>query len=217
MNATMLKTRNNDSDKRFRNFVEVNSLHTSIETLDEPTYIHGNGKSQIDYCFVSDSNTVSKTEIFDPNCINSSSHMPIKFTIKSTLDYVKLRNAKQGSHRLLWDKADRVTYQENTSLNPAILESPDQIKTYVDYIHNNILCAAKSSVPAKNVRLQGPKWKASPETLQLIVKGKQLHKEWLTVGKPGPEHPLSIQRKTIKRNIRSSQRKQIYDERNRFL
>jgi hypothetical protein len=41
MNATLVKSRKNDSDKHFRDFVQRNKLITSAIMGDSPTYQHG--------------------------------------------------------------------------------------------------------------------------------------------------------------------------------
>jgi hypothetical protein len=43
MNATLVKSRKNDSDKRFCDFVQRNKLITSAIMGDSPTYQHGIG------------------------------------------------------------------------------------------------------------------------------------------------------------------------------
>lgn len=215
MNATLMTSRNNDSDKRLRKFIESNSLSTDIDNKDKPTYIHGNGKSQIDYCFTLNA-TVSPTIISDPHCINSSSHVPIMFNVIAKVSSIKHQKQKVTATRLLWDKADIQAYQENIYINMISIQSPDQIVDFVNSIHKSVLHAAKTAIPAKRIKFHGPKWKASPETLSVIMEGKRLHKAWLELGKPGVDHPISIERKNIKKIIRSTQRKQVYEERTQF-
>jgi hypothetical protein len=41
------------------------------------------------------------------------------------------------------------------------------------------LTAARRTVPSKQIRLKGPKWKASPAIIELLQQGKDIHKHWI--------------------------------------
>ena len=107
-------------------------------------------------------------------------------------------------------------YQSLVNIDLVKLNSPADITEYVNTIHDNLLYTAKHSVPMKQIRLQGPKWKATPELRTLLEQSRNAHKEWAKLGKPGPDHPLSIEKKSFKRRIRALQRRQIYNEREQF-
>ena len=77
MNATLVKSRKNDSDKRFRDFVQRNKLITSVIMGDSPTYQHGIGSSQIDYIFARSENLVTNLIISDRDTCNTFSHVPV--------------------------------------------------------------------------------------------------------------------------------------------
>lgn len=216
MNATLLPQRSNDSDKQLRNFTQRNCLTTDCTIADKPTYIHGNGKSQIDY-FLSSEDIIDHVSISQPNCTNSSSHLPISTTVNVTVKYIKsYKRVHVTNKRLLWEQADLNAYAECVGTLDVKIESPDQIVQYVELLQQNIVTATTNTVPSKQIRLNGPKWKASPEILCLLQKGRLLHKTWMNEGSPGVDHPLSIQRKALKKDIRSLQRRQIYNDRENF-
>ena len=84
------------------------------------------------------------------------------------------------------------------------------------FIQASLLKAEERAVPKKIVRLQGPKWKASPRSRKIMRDSLEAMKNWKDEGKPGPEHPLTIRRKALKRELRSVHRQEMATERKTF-
>lgn len=218
MNATLNLSRRNDSDKRFREFVHKFNIHLPTSMGNTPTYEHGAGSSQIDYILANNDNLVQDLSISTRHTCNSSAHVPISCSLNCSVRKLKT-STDLPSHqkRILWDKTNVHLYRQNlqNSKYPPI-ESPDQIKTYVDRLHGNLLVASNKAIPTKQIRLKGPKWKASPAVHQLRQKGKELHKQWIELGKPTSDHDIVNERRIIKRQIRSQQRQDLACERKQF-
>lgn len=144
---------------------------------------------------------------------------PVKCMLKTSTTITVLSNINKTEkrYRHLWNLCDSKLYQETLSeaMVPKI-ESPDQIKTYVDYVNKQILVASKAAIPSKQIRINGPKWKASPKLKYLLDEGHALHKLWIEYGRPKANHPIVDQRRSIKRKIRSQQRQEMAMERKHF-
>ncbi|VDI19758.1 Hypothetical predicted protein [Mytilus galloprovincialis] len=214
----MLLSRRNDSDRRFRSFIDKHKLGTLANMGTAPTYQHGKGSSQIDYIFSHTVDNLLELEICHQHPTNTSSHVPVVGKIKATLSLTCAKSIKPPERRRnLWKDCDIEAYQSTLSNSQIpIIERPDQIKTFIDQLNGNILAAAKIAVPSKKIRLKGPKWKASPALRQLLVKGNLIHKNWIQYGRPTVNHPIIEERRSIKRRIRSQQRQDMACERKQF-
>ena len=69
--------------------------------------------------------------------------------------------------------------------------------------------AGKRAVPNKLVKVKGPKFKFSPDVRRLETESTQIFYQWKNAGSPGPEHPLSMQRKVAKYAVRKQIRKEF--------
>jgi hypothetical protein len=143
---------------------------------DSPTYQHGIGSSQIDYIFARSENLVTNLIISDRDTCNTSSLVPVCCTLNYEIYQVKTTTELPTSQRrLLWKDSNTELFR--TTLQHAKypkIERPDQIKTFVDQLNDNLLTAARRAVPSKQIRLKGPKWKASPAVRELLQQGKDI-------------------------------------------
>ncbi|CAC5423557.1 unnamed protein product [Mytilus coruscus] len=78
--------------------------------------------------------------------------------------------------------------------------------------------AIKLAVPAKPIKLQGPKWKATPTVRKHLKSYKLLYSHWKNQGRP-QNHPSHTELRTAKKLLRNSQRieqaiarKQLYQQ-----
>ena len=67
--------------------------------------------------------------------------------------------------------------------------------------------AGKRAVPNKLVKVKGPKFKLSPDVRRFETESKQIFYQLKNAESPGPEHPLSMQRKVAKYAVRKQIRK----------
>jgi hypothetical protein len=65
--------------------------------------------------------------------------------------------------------------------------------------------AAELVIPARTVKLQGPRRRASAGLLAKIKDSKTSMRNWRKAGRPGPYHPTSQTRKSSKRAVRCQQ------------
>ncbi|CAC5392452.1 unnamed protein product [Mytilus coruscus] len=153
MNATLLLSRRNDSDRRFRSFIDKHKLETLTNIGITPTYQHGIGSSQIDYIFSHSDDIILEVEICQQHPTNTSSHIPVVGKIKTILSLTQAKTDKPPERRrYLWNNCDIELYQSTLSNSQLpIIERPDQIKTFVDQLNDNILAAAKKAVPSRKI------------------------------------------------------------------
>ena len=64
--------------------------------------------------------------------------------------------------------------------------------------------------------MKGPKFKLSPGVRRLETESIQIFYQWKNAGSPGPEHPLSMQRKVAKYAVRKRIRKEFASAREEF-
>ena len=112
MNATLVTSRINDSDKRFRDFVQRNKCITSATMGDSPTYQHEIGSSQIDYFLARSENLVKNLIISDRDTCNTSSHVLVCCTLNCEIYQVKTTTELPTSQRrLLWKYSNTELYR----------------------------------------------------------------------------------------------------------
>ena len=90
--------------------------------------------------------------------------------------------------------------------------SSDPVNVPVEILNS----ASKKAVPNKLVKVKGQKFRLSPTVKQLESECKRIHYLWKSSGAPGPEHPLSVQRKQAKYGVRGQIRKEFACARDAF-
>ena len=216
MNATVLSSRSSNSDKQFRKFVETEGLKVCTPG-DHMTYSHGNGASQIDY-ILSSADIPVQFALLDVVEGNTSSHIPIQCAFKIRHSLVNVKDVEKKLHRTLWDSCDRRLFQQvilssNTACD---IQKPSDIDSSVAILQSSLLQAESCAVEKKKLRLCGPKWKASPPVNNILRQRRHLYRKWIQSDKPGPEHPISIELLSLKRELRRTQRKERATERTTF-
>ncbi|KAK3101100.1 hypothetical protein FSP39_000927 [Pinctada imbricata] len=214
LNATLLDDRNLSQDKLLKAFVKENELSVH-STGSHMTYQHGSGKSQIDYFLCTNHALIANFMLLDDVCSNTSTHTGIKCDILLDHNLKISTEVKVKRFRSQWDKCDTHRYKKCISdrVETPVIITPSDIDREVKHIHDVCLAAERASVPKKLVKLHGPKWKASPKIRQILSDRKRVYRQWITVGRPGPEHPLSILKTNLKYDLRREQRKERASER----
>ena len=69
--------------------------------------------------------------------------------------------------------------------------------------------ATSKAVPVKTVKLQGPKFKLSPQVKDLMKESKNSLFEWKQAGKATKEHELSEKKKLTSKTLRKQLRKEV--------
>ena len=90
--------------------------------------------------------------------------------------------------------------------------SSDPVNALVEILKS----VSKKVVPNKLVKVKGPKFRLSPIVKQLESECKRIRYLWKSSGAPGPEHPLSVQRKQAKYGARRQIRKEFACARDAF-
>ena len=153
-------------------------------------------------------------------CYNTSSHIPIRCVVSLDTTKFACPEVRIQRFRKQWNLCDAALYKRTVHNTLEHLSLEIGIATDIDNAVSNIqdalLKAESKSVPKKVITLHGPAWKASPKVKDILRRSKNTCKQWLSEGKPGPEHPLSVERKNIKFELRRTQRQERADERNTF-
>ncbi|KAK3106657.1 hypothetical protein FSP39_024644 [Pinctada imbricata] len=208
MNATLLPTRRNRSDIQLRNFLKHE--HFSVfRCSDEPTYVHGVGSSQIDYFLATEDMNFTQAYVMADMPCNTSSHAPVRATLNVNLSGFSSSDCVHTRFRKLWNRGSLHLYKQAVSERLCSKHISSDIEKSVTQIQSTLLQAESIAIPKKVVQLKGPKWKASPKSKQIRKKSLDTMKLWKDAGKPGPEHPLSLQRKSLKRELRSTHRQDL--------
>ena len=146
------------------------------------------------------------------------SHIPIQCAFKKRHSLVNVKAVEKKLHRTLWDSCDRRLFQQvilssNTACD---IQKPRDIDSSVAILQSSLLQAESCAVEKKKIRLCGPKWKASPPVNNILRQRRHLYRKWIQSDKPGPEHPISIELPSLKRELRRTQRKERATERTTF-
>ena len=192
-------------------------LATDDSINNTPTFYGNSGSSsQIDYILVGDLSLISQVNINPQLPTNMSSHTSVKaaLNVKISSSSVKQKRVVSGAvTKLLWEKADKQHYQ--CLLESAIRKtdlSTDAVETLVQLLNSTSV----KSVPNKIIKVKGPKFRLSPLVKQLEAACKEIFFRLKSAGSPGPEHPLSIQRKKSKYNVRRQIRREFACSRDAF-
>ena len=217
LNGSLVQSRSNPHDCMLRDFVSEHGLATDDSINNTPTfYGHSGSSSQIDYILVGDLSLISQVNINPQLPTNMSSHTSVKaaLNVKISSSSVKQKRVVSGAvTKLLWEKADKQHYQ--CLLESAIRKtdlSTDAVETLVQLLNSTSVKA----VPNKIIKVKGPKFRLSPLVKQLEAACKEIFFRWKSAGSPGPEHPLSIQRKKSKYNVRRQIRREFACSRDAF-
>ena len=146
-----------------------------------------------------------------------SSHVSIKASLSIYQDQLRTEKRKNVSYQKVtkfqWDKIDEDQYQYilEDMLQTANMDT-DSVNVLIQILNS----ASKQAVPNKLLKVKGPKFKLSPSVRQLEAKSKQIFSQWKNAGSPGPDHPLSLQRKVAKYAVRKQIRREFASAREAF-
>ncbi|CAG2231590.1 unnamed protein product [Mytilus edulis] len=222
LNGTLLHSRSNKHDKLLKNFVQELGLQTAGNYDSKMTFFHHSGQSssQIDYILTRNISIFKEHKIWDRSATNSSAHVPVETNTTVTIPSAANRKPSEGTSykKLLWDEINTEIYNSNLSEGLLKIKPEDSTSDQLQTITNELLKATKVAVPAKPIKLQGPKWKATPTVRKHLKSCKLLYSQWKNQGRP-QNHPSHTELKTAKKLLRNSQRieqavarKQLYQQ-----
>ncbi|MES9881858.1 MAG: reverse transcriptase family protein [Sedimenticola sp.] len=223
LNGTLLPSRANAHDILLRDFVQEHHLINKNSQGTKQTYYgHGGGHSQIDYILTTEESVLNNTMIADQHPTHLSTHVYVSSTLVARIKDLTVRPVKQTSskpiQRYVWDKIDINQYQD--ALHVAITKCAFNGKTCVNdvlQVLTEVLNkTAERTVPHRKVKLKGPKYKLSPAARALKQESKKAHFFWKQANSPRPDHPLSIQCRLAKYNLRKHIRREFAGTRDDF-
>ena len=216
-NGSLSDKRTNPHDILLKNFVKDHNLYRHSDHGDSPTFIgHTGSSSQIDYVLVNCQSVISRIIIEEKSPLNMSSHVPVLAQLtfmKKTINCNNVKTKTRTVRKLNWEKLDRELYHRE--LEKLLLRKSDSQNTLTLLI-NALKSAGDKAVPSRLVKTKGPKFKLSPTVKKLESECKQIFFQWKQAGSPSPEHPLSIQRKVAKYEVRKQIRREFACARDSF-
>ena len=216
LNALLTREVPNSRENILRKFCASQHLSMCEDYLVMSTFVHPNGKSrsQIDYILCvgnSGDSSVGDVKVCqDP--LNTSTHFPVTClmppVVKRTTDCKPVGSARRK--KVLWAKVDKANYQRTlaTKLNPDCLKesSLDEVEMHLQKFCTKLVEAAVNNAP--RVKPGKKKRLLSSDLQRAAADSKWARFQWKQAGKPAPEHPLSLQRKVLKKHLRTLQRQQ---------
>ena len=151
---------------------------------------------------------------------NTSDHYPIAVQIVVNIDC--FQRSKPTNHtRICWDKIDTLKYQVEVNGRLATtdlsISSKFDLSCTIANISNILVDAARTVMPPKtSVKSRNRLW--SPDIKIACVKNRDAFYRWKQAGRPSDyTHPSLQVLRTVKKGIRSSQRRELATQRSRNL
>ncbi|MES9884421.1 MAG: reverse transcriptase family protein, partial [Sedimenticola sp.] len=223
-NGTILDTRNNVHDQRLKSFIMSEGLFTSVDLSTEKTFFHhsGNGSSQIDYILCTDQLLLTSTKIGSQTYNNSSAHVLVTGTLSTEVTSASAGRKKNVNRKVVkkyyWDKVNDELFNKLLKEKLEKTISSDQsVNEKLEIITETLNAVTQKSVPSKVLRLQGPRFRITPELKSLLNISKLKHLLWVQQGSPCSDHYASVERKTAKRNVRTYTRKRHAAEKTQLM
>ena len=218
LNGSLLQSRSNPHDGMLKEFVQEHGFHLDSGFGVTPTFFgHSGASSQIDYVLADDPDLILSVNISQQSPINMSSHVSIKASLSIYQDQLRTEKRKNVSYQKVtkfqWDKIDEDQYQY---ILEDMLQTSNMDTDSVNVLIQILNSASKQAVPNKLLKVKGPKFKLAPSVRQLEAKSKQIFSQWKNAGSPGPENPLSLQRKVAKYAVRKQIRREFASAREAF-
>ena len=154
-------------------------MNLHVINSNKSTFYHhaGGSQSQIDYILSSDHELLYNYEIHEKNAINTSSHTSVSATINIQMSRKPKSDTKNEKiYKKLWSKCDTECYQQELRNLKSIIKPITSSEVNLDILMKQLKKADEIAVPNKIIKLQGPKWKASPEVRPLIQDATYKHK-----------------------------------------
>ncbi|MCG8097222.1 MAG: reverse transcriptase family protein [Candidatus Thiodiazotropha endolucinida] len=218
-NGTLLPIRSNPHDVMLKDLVEELQLYRYPENCGKPTFFgHSGATSQIDYVLSSCQSAVLEATTDSISPINMSSHVPIYAHLnvgESDLNVIKKQTSAKSTRTFNWEKTDKQQYQDKI-LNILLEKESSKETCNLSLLVEVLKSASHKVVPNRLVKVKGPRFKLSPAVKRLESNSKQLFFLWKRAGSPGPEHPISIQRKVAKYDVRKQIRREFACARDSF-
>ncbi|MEW8546332.1 MAG: reverse transcriptase family protein [Candidatus Thiodiazotropha sp.] len=218
LNASLHREQPIARDEKLKSFLEKFQITTIKNYPIDYTYMHGNGKSVIDYILQSDVRIVKSVEVQSECSENTSPHYPVVAKLVQIPERV-IKNVSSvvNQSKVNWKKVNKNKYKTLVSNRIRSVDSDQDcdVNSKVEKISDILMqtvteCAPKRrNVKPKNKRL----W--CPELNNLARKSKIAHKQWKNAGKPiDPENSFVISKNACKKQLRKQQRQIAAEQRN---
>lgn len=209
-NGSLSESHLNPHDMLFKDFLNEHVLFKHPDYKDIPTFIgHTGATSQIDYVLSKCQVVVSRVTIEDKSPLNMSSHVLVCAQLnilKTELNVCKKQDTTKTVRKRYWEKLNKELYQSEIV---RLLSESHSSQDMLSRLTHVLKAASKKTVPSRLLKVKGPKFKLSPAVRRVESDCKRAFFMWKQAGSPGPEHPLSVQRKVAKYEVRKQIRREF--------
>ena len=202
---------------KLKDFCEEHSLHKHPGHCETPTFVgHTGFSTQIDYVLTYCQSVISRISIEGKSPLDMSSHVSVFAQLnflKSSINICDAKTKAQTVRKVNWEKVNSQLH--HSELEKQLLkrnESQDALSILISVLKT----AGVNSVPNRLIKVKGPKFKLSPAVKKLESECKRTFYLWKQAGSPSPKHPLSIQRKVAKSEMRKQIRREFACTRDAF-
>ena len=183
-------------------------------------------ESHLDYFLVRGTGNWMKTSIIckesENGCLNNSTHNPI--TTHIWLD-VSVKKERGGHHedtpaKVRWDKVNIEMYQDTLTeellkTDFTLLQSEDALEIYTAALHTATTAASKVRPPRKKKKGRQKTWSNSIK--EASQKAKMAFWTWKQEGRPPAPHPLAVRKDKLRKDLRSTQRREEAMRRTNYM
>ena len=149
-------------------------------------------------------------EIYTWDPMNTSTHVPVICNLPVITKKIGDDHHSVSRKKIRWEKLDQVGYRKqmereigSISLNTA---SPYDLDVILQSFCDILVAAGEKNAPCTRSGKKKRYW--SEELKNASVSSKKLFSQWKKAGRPGPQHPLSMQCRIAKKQLRTIQRQQ---------
>ena len=220
LNASLHREKPIARDAILKNFLDEFRITTGKNYPTDFTYVHGSGKSTIDYVLQTENNIVKKVEVQSGCGENTSPHSPVMADI-AHIPKVIVNPEKDSNmlhqRKINWKKVKVNHYQSLVSsrIRSSISDQDSDINVKVEKVSDILLEASSECAPKASKSLPKVKKLWCPQLKSIANKSKLAHKQWKEAGKPlDPKNELLMNKNNCKKQLRTRQRQIAAEQRN---
>ena len=210
MNASLHRGQSMSRDKKFALLLAELNMVLSDSYPADHTYVHGTGRSTIDYIVGSDREVVRNVNIHVDSSLNTSPHSALMADLPYIPQHEILKSDPKGCVTSInWNKLDHQKYESLIAERLSVpsteecLDIESRIGKITDIVSSTALeCAPQRKQKPKNCRKF---W--CPNLTRLSKESKKAFGDWKKGGRPADPHcDLVLAKNIAKRELRRKQR-----------
>ena len=176
-------------DKNLQTLLEDTNMVLSDSYPDEYTYIHGKGKSLIDYIIVSNKEIINDICVITDSNSNTLPHHAVAVNmLHIPTGEVITSCSKSIVRKVNWNKLDRDKYESVLAERLSTVKDTSDIDEKVGQITAIATSTALECAPQKKQKPKNCKKFCCPELVKLTKNSKKAFGYWEKVGRPVDPH-----------------------------